>query len=247
VLQFLFADAIGEEAEVADANQAGRQHMEQEAADELDRIEGHGLGAGVIGVVFPVKADVTILQGAKPVIGDGDAMSVAGQILEYAPGSTEGRLDVNDPFELGGCFTQGLECGRLGQIAKLAGEVKPTLAKSPSQREQEQFAELTAEDLIRKEERILPAGDPAGAVGGESAAGDDTMQVRMKMQVLTPGVQHGRESDGGAEVSGVGGDGEESFRSSLKQDGIDLSRVLKCQATDLLWKRERDVEVRNGQ
>ncbi len=73
------------------------------------------------------------------------------------------------------------------------------------------------------------------------------MQVRMKMQVLTPGVQHGKEADGGTEMSGVGGDGEQSFRSSLKQDGIDLSWVLKCQATDLLWKSEGDVEVRNGQ
>ena len=69
----------------------------------------------------------------------------------------------------------------------------------------------------------------------------------MKMQVLTPGVQHGEEADGSAKVPGIGGDGEQRFGSGLKQDGIDLSRVLKCQATDLLWKRERDVEVRNGQ
>jgi hypothetical protein len=67
------------------------------------------------------------------------------------------------------------------------------------------------------------------------------MQVRMKMQVLTPGVQHGEEADGSAKVPGVGGDGEEGFRSSLKQDGIDLSRVLKCQATccgsvNVTWK-----------
>lgn len=130
MLQFLFADAIGEEAEVADADQAGRQYVEQETADELDRIESHGLGAGVISIVFPVEADTAVLQSAKPVVGDGDAMSVAGQILEHAAWSAEGRLDVNDPFELGGCFTHGLECGWLGQIAKLAGEVKPTFAKS---------------------------------------------------------------------------------------------------------------------
>ena len=111
--QFLFADAIGEEAEVADADQAGRQHVEQEAANELDRIESHGLGAGVIRVVFPVEADAAVFQSAKPVVGDGDAMSVASQILEHAPGSTEGRLDVNHPFEVSGCFTQGLERGRL--------------------------------------------------------------------------------------------------------------------------------------
>jgi hypothetical protein len=32
-----------------------------------------------------------------------------------------------------------------------------------------------AEHVIRKEERILPTSDPAGAVGGEAAAGDDAM------------------------------------------------------------------------
>ena len=67
------------------------------------------------------------------------------------------------------------------------------------------------------------------------------------MQVLTPGVQHGKKADGSAEMSGIGGNGEQSFGSRLKQDGIDLSWVLKRQAADLLGERERDVEVGNGQ
>jgi hypothetical protein len=154
---------------------------------------------------------------------------------------------VNYPFELRDCFAHGLERGRLGQIAKLAGEMEPAFAKSPCQGEKEEFAEQAAEDFIRKEERIFPTGDPAAAIGGEAATGHDAMQVRMKMQVLTPGVQHGNEADGGAQMAGIAGNGEQSFRSGLKQDGIDLSRVLKCQATDLLWKCEGDVEVRNGQ
>src|SRR5580692_10431541 len=247
LVQFFSADPVGEEAEVADADQAGRQHVDKEATDELDRIEGHGLGAGMIGVVFPGEADVAVSHRSKAVVGDGHSVGIASQILEHASWSTEGRLDVNDPFELRGCLAQGLERGRLGQIAKLAGEGKPTFAKSPSQREKEEFAEQAAEDFIRKEERIFPTGDPAAAIGGEAATGHDAMQVRMKMQVLTPSVQHGKEADGSTKVPGVGGDGEESFRSSLKQDGIDLSWILKCQATDLPWKSERDVEVRNGQ
>jgi hypothetical protein len=60
-------------------------------------------------------------------------MSVASQILEHAPGSTEGRLDVNHPFELGGFFTHGLEHGRLGQIAKFTGEAELAFAESLSQ------------------------------------------------------------------------------------------------------------------
>src|SRR6204780_1535248 len=73
--QFLSADAIGEEAEVANADQSGGQHVEQEAADEFDRIEGHGLGAGVIRVVFPIEADTAVFQRAKSVVGDGDAVA----------------------------------------------------------------------------------------------------------------------------------------------------------------------------
>jgi hypothetical protein len=111
----------------------------------------------------------------KPVVGDGDAVSVASQILEHAPGSTEGRLDVNHPFEVSGCFTQGQERGRLRQIAKFAGEMELAFAKRLTQSCQEKFAEQAAENFIRKEEGILPAGDPAGAVGGEAAAGHDAM------------------------------------------------------------------------
>ena len=44
--QFGFADTIGEEAELADADQASGQHMQQETAQELDRIERHELPAG---------------------------------------------------------------------------------------------------------------------------------------------------------------------------------------------------------
>src|SRR5271170_2628372 len=104
---------------------------------------------------------------------------------------------------------------------------------------------MTAEYLIRKEEGILRAGDPAGAVGGETAARDDAVQMRMKVQVLTPGVQHGKEADGGAEMFRIGGDGEQGFRSRLKQEVVNLPRVLKGQAADLLRKSEDDVEIGN--
>ena len=67
----------------------------------------------------------------------------------------------------------------------------------------------------------------------------------MKMQVLTPGVQHGKEADGGSEMFGIGGDGEQSFRPGLEKDGVNPPQILKRQATDLLREREQDVEVRN--
>lgn len=60
-------------------------------------------------------------------------MSVASQILEHAARSTEGRLDVNHPFEMVSFFTEGLERGGLGQLAKFAGEAELAFAKSFSQ------------------------------------------------------------------------------------------------------------------
>ena len=69
----------------------------------------------------------------------------------------------------------------------------------------------------------------------------------MEMQVLTPGVQHGKEADGGTKMFGIGGDGEQSFGSGLEKDGINPSWILKRQAADLLGESEHDVEVRNGQ
>ena len=44
-------------------------------------------------------------------------------------------------------------------------------------------------------EEARPAGNPSGAVQGQSAAGDEAIDVRMVMQVLAPAVQYGDEAD----------------------------------------------------
>ncbi len=92
VLQFGRAYAIGEESELADTNQSGREHVEQEAADELDCIQSRDCGAALVSVVLPVKADAAVFEGSKAVIGNGHAVSVASQILENALGPPKGGL-----------------------------------------------------------------------------------------------------------------------------------------------------------
>ena len=56
------AVAVGEQTEVADLDEAGRQDVQQEAADELDRIEGHDLAAVVVFGVAPAKAHLAVSQ-----------------------------------------------------------------------------------------------------------------------------------------------------------------------------------------
>jgi hypothetical protein len=58
----LLAVAVGEQSEVADLDETGGQHMEQEAADELDCIEGHDAAAVVVPRVPPAEAHLSVIE-----------------------------------------------------------------------------------------------------------------------------------------------------------------------------------------
>jgi hypothetical protein len=73
------------------------------------------------------------------------------------------------------------------------------------------------------------------------------MQVRVQMQILTPGVQHRKEADGCAEQSRVGRSFEQGLGSGSEQDVVNLFRVLKRQTADLLRHGKHHVEIGNGQ
>ena len=57
------AAAVGKETKVADADQASGQDMEQEAAQELMRRDGHDLLLVAMRVVSPTEGDAAIAQG----------------------------------------------------------------------------------------------------------------------------------------------------------------------------------------
>src|SRR5881394_2127178 len=158
-LQFVFADSIGQEAELADADQTSGQHMQQEASHELHRIQRHSFGPVVVSVVFPFKADAAVFESAKAVVGDGHTVGIASQILENPLRSAKGRLDVNHPFDLGCVLTQGLERGRLSQRLEFTGEAECTLSESLPEVAQEGFAEAATEEAHGEKEGRLSAPD----------------------------------------------------------------------------------------
>jgi hypothetical protein len=71
--------------------------------------------------------------------------------------------------------------------------------------------------------------DPARAVGRESTGGNDTMNMRMKFEFLTPGVQYAEESDFCTEMLGIAGDFEKRFGTGAKQEIVDELLVLQSQ------------------
>ncbi len=99
--ELLFSPAIAEEAVVADALETVGKDVEEEAADELVGGQRYGLRPVAVAVVLPAETDLAVVVDAdQAIVGDGDAVGVAGDIGQHLFGSGEGRLGIDHPFGL---------------------------------------------------------------------------------------------------------------------------------------------------
>ena len=51
-------------------------------------------------IVFPAKRDPIILERHQSMVGDGDAVRIAGEIVQNMLGTAEGWLGIDDPVLL---------------------------------------------------------------------------------------------------------------------------------------------------
>ena len=116
---------VGEEAIVADAMEAVRQGVQQEAPDELVGVERHDLRPAAMTIIPPAERDAIVGHADQPGIGDGDAMGVAAEIGQHLLRPAEGRLGVDDPFEATDFGKQAGEGGGLCQVGEIAEEAQP--------------------------------------------------------------------------------------------------------------------------
>jgi hypothetical protein len=75
--QRLATVSVGKQSEVADLDEAGGQDMEQEAADELDRVELHDAAAVVVSGVPPSEAHLAVIEAEESSVGDGNLWRMA--------------------------------------------------------------------------------------------------------------------------------------------------------------------------
>ena len=85
---------------MADADQASGQHVKKKSAQELICGNSHELLLAAVSIVSPAEGDAIVFKGHEPMVGDGDAMGVASQIVENMFGAAEGWLGVDDPVLL---------------------------------------------------------------------------------------------------------------------------------------------------
>ena len=69
----------------------------QEAAQELLCGNRHDLLLAAMGIVLPAEGDSIILKRDQSMVGDGDAVRIAGEIVQNMLGTAEGWLGIDHP------------------------------------------------------------------------------------------------------------------------------------------------------
>jgi hypothetical protein len=116
--------SIGEEAEVADADEALGEQVKQEATQKLIAREGHQFLLIVVSGVTPAEGDLAVGQRDQAMVGDGDAVSVATEILQYVLGSAEGWFGVDDPIFAEEGTQPGSEELGMGERREFSGQAQ---------------------------------------------------------------------------------------------------------------------------
>ena len=91
------APAIGQKAEVPNAHETFRKHVQQEAAQEFIERKSQQLLFVVVSGIAPTKSDRLSGKRDQAMIRDGYAMGVAAEILEHILRAAEGWLRVHHP------------------------------------------------------------------------------------------------------------------------------------------------------
>jgi hypothetical protein len=220
--------------------------MEQEPSQKFLGSYGHQPLLTFMGVIFPSKGNLAIGNVDDSVIGNRDAMRIAGQIVEDMFGSSEWPFSVDNPVVAKQRSQKLIERFLFGQPFHTASKPEFPLEESALQTGDELTAKDAAQHLDRQEERIARM-DPALVVGRKAAGWDHAMDVRMRLKLLPPGMKHTQKTNLGSEMLGIGGNLHQSRSAGVEQEVVDDLLILQGQTRQLMRNREDNVHVFNGQ
>ena len=167
--------------------------------------DGHHFLLIVVGRVAPAEGDLFVGQRNQAMVGDGDAVGIAAEILQHVLGSAEGWFGVDDPIFAEERTQPGSEELGMGERCELSSQAQLTALEGRLQAGDELATKHAPQYGDGKEEAWVRS-NPAGVIAGESAGGNDTVDMGMKLEFLVPGMEHAEEADLRAEVAGIASD-----------------------------------------
>src|SRR5215470_5823671 len=159
-------------------------------------------------------------------VGYGDAVSIAAEILQDVLGAAEGWFRVDDPVFAEKRTQPGREELGMGERREFSGQVQLTAFEGRLQTSDELAPEHAPQYGDGKEEAWV-GSNPTGVIAGESTGGNDTVHMGMKLKLLIPRVEHTEEADLGTEMDGVARDLQQGFGAGPEQQTVDELPVLK--------------------
>ncbi len=221
----LFLVGVRQEAVEAYFHEAGRQDVQQEAADELGGFENDAIGF-VFFAVARGESDLAIGDVFDPVVIDGDAVGIAPEIVQNLGRAAEGALGVDVPaLVFFGGVEQAFEGGWFDQWLELSVELQFSFHEGT----QEVGAIFCGKDIAEcadgKKKARARRTDEFGAA--QDTGGKDDVQVEMIAQFLVPGVQDGDEPGLPFEFPfGVPGEARERFVDGAEEQSEQNGFVL---------------------
>jgi hypothetical protein len=106
--------------------------------------------------------------------------------------------------------------------------------------------ELAAKDAAEcadGQEEAVRRIDPSGAIGSKPASWNDVMDVRMMLKVLSPGMEHSKESDLCSQMLRVTGEFQQCGGAGSEEQIVKQPLVLQSESRELVWQSE-DMKVR---
>lgn len=116
-------------------------------------------------VIFPLKSDVAVLQAQDALIGDGDAVGVAANVLQHLNRAAEGWLGIDDPRGAAQRHEEAPESLPVMEGGQCPVELELTGGASLFQRGEEASAKLATEHADRDQKTRMAAGNPAQVIG----------------------------------------------------------------------------------
>jgi hypothetical protein len=154
--------------------------MEKEPSKKLRGVQAHRALAIALGVVFPTKGDLSVFHRHEPVVGDRDAVGIAGEVFEHLLGTAEWRFGIHHPVFVSKWLEPSFPALETLQIAKVSVERELLLLPSPLELSCELAPEEPAQDPDGQKKPVS-AAHPLFAVEADAATRNNAVQMRMRV------------------------------------------------------------------